>query len=163
MQRADHPLIVLKPGELYATERPVLVTTVLGSCISVTMFCRTRRAGAICHALLPSSAGRDDGNEFRYVDTSISAMLRRFSAWGIGQWELEIKVFGGSDMLASVEGSGHGVGRQNIEMALRVIEAERLALIASDLGGNRGRKLFFKPHTGEVLVKRLARNYSENY
>lgn len=45
-------------------------------------------------------------------------------------------------ILASVEGGGHGVGRQNVEIALRVIEAERLALIASDLGGNRGRKLF---------------------
>lgn len=162
MQPADLPLIVLKPGEIYATERPVLVTTVLGSCISVTMFCRARRSGAICHAILPNRCGRGDENDSRYVDTSIFAMLRRFNAWGIGPGELEIKIFGGADMLAPVQSRGPGVGRQNIDTALRIIEAQRLALIASDLGGYRGRKIFFRTHTGEVLVKRLPCNLSEN-
>jgi chemotaxis protein CheD len=154
--------IILKPGEGYAGEKPSIVSTVLGSCVSVTMFCRNGRFGAICHSLLPEAASGTAGNEFRYVDSSMYAMLLHFDRRGVPREELEVKLFGGSDLLGCGSGSGKTVGRQNIETALGIIASERLALLASDVGGDQGRKLFFKPHTGEVFVKRLSRGLPKN-
>ncbi len=47
------PVIHLKAGEIYIAEKPTLVATVLGSCISVTMFNNRFKIGAICHGALP--------------------------------------------------------------------------------------------------------------
>ncbi|MGA2108628.1 MAG: hypothetical protein ABSH25_13400 [Syntrophorhabdales bacterium] len=49
--------VFLKPGEIYVGEEPAEISTILGSCVSVTMFSKRVRVGAICHALLPSRAG----------------------------------------------------------------------------------------------------------
>ena len=43
----DLPVIYLKAGELHFSDKPSSVMTVLGSCLSVTMFHRAARVGAI--------------------------------------------------------------------------------------------------------------------
>jgi chemotaxis protein CheD len=149
--------VFLRPGEFFFSDLPSVVTTVLGSCVSVTMFSAEHHSGAICHALLPEE--KDAGDACRYVDSSIMKMLRAFSRNGIDHSRIEVKLFGGSDVLPVVDVGKQGttVGRQNIDAALRVIERERLNIAASDLGGVRGRKILFHTHTGEILLKRLNR------
>ncbi len=164
MTHADDPVekIFLKPGEICFSERPSIISTVLGSCISVTMFCPQRHIGAICHAVLPEEGSA--GEAFRYVDSSILAMLKGFDRYGIPRSAIEVKLFGGADMLKgnSANGKDGSVGRKNIEIAMQVVERERLRLVASDLGGGHGRKIFFNTRTGEVLLKRLRRTRGIN-
>lgn len=151
---ADLPSVYLKPGELHFASGPTMVTTVLGSCVSVTMFERTSGFAAICHALLPEGSRTDI---FRYVDTSIIHMLDLFSERGMHPSRLEVKLFGGADLI----GAGRGricVGRRNVAIARQVLAAAGLDVAAADVGGSRGRKLLFYTHTGEVLLKRLRRD-----
>jgi chemotaxis protein CheD len=147
--------VFLTPGEIYVSQRPSIVSTVLGSCVSVTMFNSERRIGAICHAVLPEE--KTPGEAFRYVDSSILVMLKSFDRNGISRCEIEVKLFGGSDILPNDGGNGKKktVGRQNIEAALRAVERERLRLVASDLGGTQGRKIFFNTYSGEIFLKRI--------
>jgi chemotaxis protein CheD len=149
--------IFLKPGEIYFSEQPSIVSTVLGSCVSVTMFSPERHIGAICHAVLPEE--REAGEAFRYVDSSILTMLEGFDRYGIPRSHIEVKLFGGAEMLppGPVRRKDSSVGRQNIEIAMQVVERENLQLVASDLGGVHGRKIFFNTHTGEILLKRLRK------
>lgn len=149
--------VFLKPGELHVAERPTLVTTLLGSCISVTMFSAGHRIGAISHALLPGD-GRC-GGDLRYVDRSILAMLERLARLSVNRSELEVKLFGGADCISRGNGGdGIMVGVRNIEAALRTLREQGLKLAASDLGGIDGRKIVFHSHTGEVFLKRLPRS-----
>ncbi len=156
------PVVYLNPGEMYTAEMPTMVSTVLGSCVSVTMFSRRLRIGAICHGFLPKRTDTKHGDshymkEFKYVDYSIMQMVEGFDKYGIKRSEIEVKLFGGADAL-SLQGGNPGaftVGKQNIQTAIQVIKNERLNLIISDTGGLRGRKLIFYTHTGEVLLKRL--------
>ncbi len=159
---AELPHLYLKPGEMRLCEEPTIVTTLLGSCVAVTMYNERLGIGAICHGLLPScrNAGPCDGHcleGFRYVDCSIRLMLEGFQKRGIGQGEIAVKVFGGSDMFNVKGGAGKGrsVGRQNVEKAIQIIDREGLKITASDLGGPRGRKIYFYTNNGEVLLKRL--------
>lgn len=147
------PKVYLKPGELYFATSPTVVTTVLGSCVSVTMFDRLSGTAAICHALLPEGPSAD---AFRYVDSSILHMLEMFASHGVNRQRLEVKVFGGADMLG-VNGSRVGVGRRNVEIASQVLAAAGLKASIADVGGTRGRKLFFVTGTGEIFLKRLRR------
>jgi chemotaxis protein CheD len=160
------PVIYLKPAEIHITDKPSIVKTVLGSCVSVTLFHHRSKVGAICHALLPYCRGNTackDGcaEGFKYVDCSIRHMLGQFRSLGIGLQEIEVKLFGGADMFIARAGERETVGAQNIVAALRIIAREHLHLCASDTGGNQGRRIFFYPHTGEIFLKRLGKGERE--
>ncbi len=152
--RASPESIYLLPGQLSIVERPTVISTVLGSCVSVTLFHCRQGFGAMCHAMLPFNRGEQD---FKFVDSSIHHMLASFDRRGIPRRELEVKLFGGADMFepSQAAGSSLTVGRQNIAAATQILAAEGLQLLASEVGGRQGRKLHFQAYTGEVLLKRL--------
>lgn len=150
--------VYLKPGEVYISRTPALVSTVLGSCVSVTLYAPDAGMGAICHALLPCGAD-DDG--LRYVESAVLYMHNRLAAISGQGGGFEAKLFGGADLLMArgrpdEKGS---VGRQNVAAALRVIERLGLRLAASDTGGDRGRKIFFYSDTGEVLLRPVRKSF----
>jgi chemotaxis protein CheD len=149
------PKIYLKPGEVHFTATPTIVSTVLGSCVSITMHNPEHRLSSICHALLPEEI--IPGEPYRYVDSSIVAMLRQFDRRGVSREDVEVKLFGGAEVLPASENCYRemSVGKQNILRAHQVIERERLYLLAFDVGGTRGRKIFFHTHTGEIYLQRL--------
>ncbi len=150
--------VFLKPGEWFFAEIPTVVATVLGSCVSITMFSSAHRCGAICHAVLPEE--NTPGDAYRYVDASIMGMLRNFDRHGIKRSQIEVKLFGGSDVLPIRDCTRETVatvGSQNIDTALRIIERDRLRLVTSDVGGVQGRKILFHTYTGEILLKRLRK------
>jgi len=149
------PRIYLKPGKFHFAVTPTIVSTVLGSCISVTMHNPEYTMGAICHAVLPDEL--IPGEPYRYVDSSIAAMVRLFDRYRINRRDIQVKLFGGADILPQGEnGYRHmTVGQQSILRANQIIEREQLRIIASDVGGTRGRKLFFHTHSGEIYLQRL--------
>jgi chemotaxis protein CheD len=151
----------MKPAEMYLADSPSIVKTVLGSCVSVTLFNRRLKVGAICHALLPhckkmTECKGECTDGFKYVDCSIRCMLGKFRSLGISHRETEVKLFGGAHMFIARAGDRETVGAQNIVTALRILREERLNLCTSDTGGSQGRKIFFYTHTGEIFLKRLG-------
>jgi len=148
--------IFLKPGELYIGKGGADIYTILGSCVSITMFNKRLKVGGICHALLPKEGPTvKDTDGFRYVDSSISQMLTEFETMGIKRHEIEVKVFGGSEMIGT--NRKKSVGQQNIEATLNVLSNKNLTIISSDFGGDQGRKIIFYTQTGRVLLKKLER------
>lgn len=157
------PMIYLKPGEVFFGDQPTVVSTLLGSCVSITMFNRRHRIGAICHCQLPVNKDAH-GNchsqcteGYRYVECSIRQMMKLFHDRKIPPREIEVKAFGGADMFRPGRNSGGRltIGAQNIEAAARTLKELRLGLFVADVGGNNGRKIVFYTHTGDVLLKRL--------
>ncbi len=148
------PVVYLKPGELYFVRQPTIVVTIVGSCIAVTMFHSYFKVGTICHSLLPYGNG---DNGFKYVDCSIRRMVREYDFQGIQRDEIEVKLFGGSDMFTVTEriSARLTVGHENIRAAENVLREENLKILNRDTGGVRGRKLYFNTDTGEVFLKRL--------
>lgn len=159
------PVIYLKTAEMIFTEQPASVLTVLGSCLAITMFHRPFGIGAICHGLLPQCSKKKTCNkgckdEARYVECSIEQMISWFLRVDVILGEVEIKVFGGADMFSTrndAEGPAT-VGKQNIETAMRLIKNKGLHIVAMDVGGEQGRKIFFNTLSGEVLLQRLPLN-----
>lgn len=153
------PDLDLQPGELYLARGPAILRTILGSCVGVTFWCRRLAAGALCHGVLPrcpndSMAGPAEGA--RYVDFSIRHLTREFEALGARREELEVKLFGGADVLPTNGRRNHPtVGALNCLAACQVAAEEGLTVSARDLGGTRGRRIHFHTGTGEVLLHRL--------
>jgi chemotaxis protein CheD len=91
----------------------------------------------------------------RYVDFAIRDLAQQFDALGARRGEVEVKIFGGGDvLLLASDGARPTVGKLNIEVALRVLEEEGFSITASSLGGSRGINIRFNTQTGEVLLQR---------
>lgn len=134
---------------------PTRVITVLGSCVSVTLFSRRLGIGSIFHALMPQWKAQENGqlfNVFKYADSAVEAQLNAMHELGVTISGLECKVFGGANALFPHEVS---VGDRNVRSALEALAAHKVRVKAMDVGGNVGRKLVFYSHTGDVFVKRL--------
>jgi len=149
--------VYLMPGEIYVSRVPAMVSTVLGSCVSVILYSPGLAMGAICHAMLPSGG---DENGLRYVDTAVTAMYEKLGKICKRSLDFEVKLFGGANLLNPGTGCSTGpmtVGQQNVEAALQAIKALGLTLVASHTGGDRGRKIYFNSMTGEVLMRPVRR------
>mgnify|MGYP000099501504 CR=1 FL=1 len=157
------PLIHLRQGEYFVSDtRPALACTVLGSCVAVTMYAPELNLGAMNHGVMPRSAScvrRGSGNTAYFVDSSTELIYGEMLRAGADPDRMEVKVFGGAGVLCTGRGGeGFRVGPKNIVAVLESLSRLGLEAIKSDLGGERGRKLFFDTSTGEVWVKKLSSN-----
>ncbi|MBV5340192.1 MAG: chemotaxis protein CheD [Deltaproteobacteria bacterium] len=153
--------IYLKPGEIFVSRKPVLISTVLGSCVAVTLFSASSRFGAICHAMMPENAGRE--NDVRYVDTALRHLYQCIVKHGVGN-DLVVKMFGGAQVLDVGDSSSTKltIGEQNVAKAEEVLGSLGLAITARDTGGMHGRKLFFCTRSGDVYLRRMRSRQSLN-
>ncbi len=156
----DLPEFYLQPGEWRMVRQPSILKTVLGSCVSITFRAPRFDAAAMCHPMLPTHAVRPSVHSNpltarRYVDFVIREIAHQFDNLGVNRDELEVKLFGGADVLTSTR-KGATVGTMNAETALRVLKEEGFKVRASRLGGSRGVFIEFHTGTGEVLLRRLA-------
>ena len=156
------PDLNLQPGELYLARTPAILRTILGSCVGVAFWSKRLWAGALCHGVLPRAPavwppGFTASDGHRFVDFSIRYLAREFDALGAHRDEVEVKLFGGADVLPllSARGDRPTVGALNCQAAVSVLAEEGFTVTASALGGTRGRRIHFHTGTGEVLVYRL--------
>lgn len=164
------PLKHLEPRECFLTRNPTLVSTVLGSCVAITMFDPRTKIGGMAHAFLPCSKNypEDPGYPCKFVDTSVTHMLRVLKRLCVDLPRLEVKLFGGGDSwsaqpttegIAPAPGSWASVGPRNVNAARAAVAEHGLRIVAEEVGGASGRKVLFLTHTGGVWVRKLrARN-----
>jgi chemotaxis protein CheD len=69
---------------------------------------------------------------------------------------LQAKVFGGGNIITL--SAANPVGERNQQFTLEFLRREGIPITATDLGGERARRVFFKPATNKVLVQILDRN-----
>jgi len=160
---SNYPVFHLHIGECFLSKSPTLVCTVLGSCVAVSFYQPAIQLGGIFHALLPDAteykSESHDNQPCRFVNHSINSILQAVERHGGRRKDIQIKVFGGAELFGFT-GSGisrDSVGRKNVQVAIMELEKAGLRVMASDVGGQLGRKLYFLSHTGDVWVKRIKR------
>jgi len=157
--------VYLHPGEACFSSKPIVVSTVLGSCLSITFFSKKNKYAGISHCQLPNSRDckLDCDNciePFKYVDCTIKVMIKKFEKLQIEQKDIEVKIFGGADVLKSSSNEKRisTVGSQNIQMAEETLKKNNMYITASDVGGVLGRKILFLTENGEIFLNRLKGN-----
>lgn len=158
----ERPTIYLRSGEIHFTDQPGVVITVLGSCVSVTLFHRRSGLSAICHGLLPHCrsrhvCGRNCADAAKYVECSLRTIMEQFKQFGVKLSELEAGIYGGADMfgMSAALTSRFSVGKQNVETAIKRLQHEGVPVHTIDVGGNRGRKIYFNTQTGGIQLVHL--------
>lgn len=159
--------IFLQPGEFYFGDYRTRIRTILGSCVSITMWHPNKRIGGMCHYVLPSrgvkTGKRLDG---RYADEALQLFLLEIRAAGTWPEEYQVKLFGGGSMFPKRgnltpaqqqtperDGDCSDVPCRNRQTAYQLIQHYGFTLMAEHLGGSGHRQLMFDIATGDAWVR----------
>ena len=143
----------LHPGLIFAQKEACVITTVLGSCISVCLWDPVSKAGGMNHYMLPLWNGEGLPSP-KYGNIAIQKLIEKMLALGCKKENLRAKVFGGGAVLESSSGLLN-IGERNIMLAEDMLGEGSIPIISKSIGGNQGRKLIFCSGTGEVLMKKI--------
>jgi chemotaxis protein CheD len=147
--------VKILPGEFFVTTRDMLLVTVLGSCVAACIRDPERGIGGMNHFMLPDGGVGAMSRSARYGGYAMELLVNELIKSGARRSALEAKVFGGGRVLASL--SSANVGERNAEFVLDYLKQEGIPVLAQDLQERHARKIYFFPHAGRVLVKKLAR------
>jgi chemotaxis protein CheD len=150
---ANSWVVQILPGEYYVTTADEIIATVLGSCVSTCIRDRNTGLGGMNHFMLPDDPRKDTrGDALRYGCFALERLINELLKRGAERDQLEIKVFGGGQVIASQS----DIGRSNVEFVRGYLHDERLVSVAQDVGGQWARRLRYYPRTGRALVKHLS-------
>ena len=139
------------PGDFYVTKADEIVTTVLGSCISTCMRDPETGIGGLNHFMLPEDPAGGQGTSARYGVFAMEELINALLTRGARREALEIKIVGGGRVL---RGLGD-IGRSNVEFVREFLAAERMPILAEDVGLAVARRVRYQPTTGQMRVVHL--------
>lgn len=141
----------LYAGTVLCAQRPLQVSTVLGSCVAVCLWDARRGVGGLNHFVLPFlPAGAP--RSARYGEVALPELLTRLAALGAQPPHLQAHVVGGAHVMQVLEHSRH-LGAENVDLALRFLAALRIPVVSRETGGTRGRQLLFQTDDGLARVR----------
>jgi len=136
-------------GQSLFAREPTQLTTILGSCVAITLYSPRRRAGMLSHVVLPQSKG-SMSNPAKFADTAVPHMLSTLKSQGVEPRELTAKLVGGACMFGS--GTCARIGESNVQAVVQALEAVGLRIAGRDVNGTRGRRICFDLATGCITV-----------
>ena len=145
----------LLPGEIFADYSPTMITTVLGSCVSICLWDPYLHIGGMNHYLLPFWNGEGLASP-RYGNVAFEKLVQKMQRLGSNVQDIKGKIFGGASVLEVIS-KNMSVGERNVSLAYELLKEYHIPILSSDVGGKVGRKLKFNSQTGVVLVKRLQK------
>ena len=147
--------VVLMPGEFFVGGAGYRPSTLLGSCVSITLWHRVKRIGAMSHFLLATRGCAEEGLDGRYGDEAIFLMLKELVRHGVAPPECEAKIFGGASMQAGGLNDSLQVGQKNGNIAKQVLRQLGIPVISESLFGQGHRNIIFDIASGYVWARQI--------
>ena len=155
--RLNSFVATVTPGEFAVSRRHDLaLVTLLGSCVAACICDPQAGIGGLNHFLLPDDGGAAAGstaNATRYGVHAMEMLIDEIVRQGGARSQLQAKLFGGANVIAM--SSASPVGARNRDFALDYLCRKGIPVTATDLGGERARRVFFRPAANKVLVRVL--------
>jgi chemotaxis protein CheD len=151
----------VQPGDFYVGRGEEIALTILGSCVSACIWVPRYGIGGMNHFMLPEGQrGQQDrwnrldktSASTRYGNFAMERLVNELLKVGARREELEIKLVGGGRMWSSHT----DVGSRNIAFVLEYLRAERLRVVATDVGGDHARRVHYHLGVGRLRVLKLT-------
>ena len=161
-QKALHR-VTIHPGEHHVAKGELIISTLLGSCVSVILYDTDAGISGMNHFLLASRKyTKSDpviiSNAGRYGIHAMELLVNDMLKQGAVRSRLNAKAFGGASMMQE-RGIGDNfpiIGEVNSRFIREFLRTENIPLIASDLGGKRGRVIHLHCGDFSVYMKRMG-------
>lgn len=157
MARHDTPKIYLQPGDFAFAGAGTQIHTLLGSCISITLWHPRLRIGGMCHFTLPGrpaqhlATGEPDG---RYADEALEMFRRAATRHKTPLTAYQSKIFGGGNMIRERgQPVDDTVGTRNAAAAMQLLMQEGIEILVAHVGEFGHRRIVFDVASGDVWVR----------
>lgn len=149
----------LKPGFIYVSTKPTMISTVVGSCVAVCVFDREQKIGGMNHFQFPVIRNAKNATA-RYGNVAVSTLIDLMINEGSKSEHLEAQILGGAYHPEIVD---RDIGRENIDVAKKILAKKGVRLASEDVGGEKGRKIVFNTNTNEVAVVKVDKVRQEDW
>ncbi|MCF7929822.1 MAG: chemotaxis protein CheD [Spirochaetales bacterium] len=159
--RFQTDVLIIHPGEYFASADDIIISTVLGSCVAVALYDKVRHMGGLNHFMLANSLQPEEAlkdTQGRYGMYAMELLINELFKMGSRKHDLIAKVFGGAAVLQRKNINANNISNSNVAFALKFLEMEQIPILKKDVGGTEARKIFFYPTTSKVLLKRIVGN-----
>jgi len=143
----------LHTGYLFVTPEPTIISTVLGSCVSVCLYDKKLEIGGMANIQLPYVKDKKKATS-RYGNIAIPLLIRTFIKQGSNLKHMEAIILGGACNFAI---SSIDIGIKNISVIKKIILQNKINIASEDIGGKKGRKVIFNTQTNETVVMKVDR------
>ncbi len=152
--------VTIHIGGLRVSREPLVIDTVLGSCIAACLYDPVSGVGGMNHFMLPEGFDPDNPASTRYGVHAMELLITEIMKLGGHRRRFQAKVFGGGHVL-NIRESLDGVPQRNIDFVRRFLNVEQIPVRNEDVGGYQARRVLFYAHTGKVFLKRLGTHDAE--
>ncbi|HHU22280.1 MAG TPA: chemotaxis protein CheD [Clostridiales bacterium] len=138
----------------------ILYSLGLGSCVGVAIYDPVARVGGLIHVLLPSFKEFTQGvhSRTKFADSGIADMVEAMIGAGAKKYNMKAKIVGGAAMFATENNQVHNtIGSRNVASCVETLKKLGIEIIAQDVGGNKGRSIFFDLSTGVLSVRTIEK------
>lgn len=126
----------------------VVITTLLGSCVSCCLWDAEARVGGMNHMLLAKGTREDQANTLAGI-AEMERLINDLVKLGARRDRLQAKAFGGARMVSGLS----DIGAQNAEFTVEFLRQEGIPLVTQSLGGQQARNIRFWPGSGRAMQR----------
>jgi chemotaxis protein CheD len=141
----------LQSGFIVVPAKATDISTVLGSCVAICLYDPKRQTGGMNHFQLPFTDEKHKATA-RYGNIAALTLIHMMVSDGSKIKHLEAQIFGGAH---NPKISPENIGRSNIKIARTLLAKKKIRVVSEDVGGEKGRKIVFNTHSGEVAVLKV--------
>lgn len=140
---------LLRPGDYYITDAPMILEVIVGSCVAVCLYNRINGTAAMNHFLLAQPTTRCAADIGRFGTTATKQIIQHLFEIDPVPTHYQGQIFGGAAVLRSSK-AAENVGNLNIETARAILKDFHIKIVHEQVGGTRGRRIKF--NTGNNTV-----------
>lgn len=147
-------------GEYYSSSTPVVIKTLVGSCIAVCLFDKKNKIGGMNHILLPGNPDLSrNENSARYGIYAMELLINSMLKLGADKKNFIAKVFGGGFIVSAISYE-NSPGLKNVKFIEEFLRIEKIPITAKNTGGVYSRIVYFHSDTGEAYIKKIMTSFN---
>jgi chemotaxis protein CheD len=141
-------------AEMKVESKPIELVTSVGSCVAICLYSSTDKCGGLAHIMLPNSAiAPQDFPPCKFADTAIPVLASAVQEISGNETRLSAKIAGGANIFKFENDNGPTIGTKNVDAVKATLNANRIRLVAEDVGGSYGRRITFNLGSGVVDIR----------
>ena len=149
-------------GKIVIAQSPaILIDAGIGSCVILCLYHSESKTAGAAHIMLPGQDNRpfDTKKPAKYADSGIKRFIDRFDKMGMKSESLVAKLIGGAQLFHFSQVPN--IGEHNLRMTRKILREMKIRVVASDVGGDCGRSIWFFAETGKIRIHSRIKNKIE--
>lgn len=159
----NEPLYHLSIGEIILCPESSVISTVLGTCVSVCLYSEKQKMGGMIHYGHPKAfSDFGQAKDFRYGEVAIPALIQEFmNITGDPPSTFTAKIAGGASDIV-IGNQNYDIGHENIMIARKILSENGIAITGEDIGDIIGRKILYYTASNRLQISNVkSREYNK--